>query len=207
MSTIDLNAFASTPLNRDPYDHLIVPGFVEAKFLADVSADFPEISKPGSFPLSKCEAGPAFNAFIDELQTPRFSAAFGEKFGLDLSDRPIMITVRGRCQAKDGQIHTDSRTKLITVLIYFNALWEARGGRLRVLRSDQDIEDYAAEVTPSNGTMLAFRRTDRSYHGHKPYVGERRSIQLNWVTGEAVVRREAVRCRMSAWTKRLNPFA
>ena len=37
-----------------------------------------------------------------------------------------MITVRGRCAAKDGRIHTDTPTKLITVLIYFNDQWEAR---------------------------------------------------------------------------------
>ena len=54
------------------------------------------------------------------------------------------------------------------------------GGRLRFLRST-DLEDYAAEVAPLGGTMLAFLRSERSYHGHERYVGERRMIQMSWV--------------------------
>ena len=45
-----------------------------------------------------------------------------------------MVTARGVSAARDGQIHTDSRTKLITVLIYMNNAWEAKTGRLRLLR-------------------------------------------------------------------------
>jgi hypothetical protein len=62
------------------------------------------------------------------------------------------------------------------------------------------------EVTPLAGTMLAFRRSDRSFHGHQPHVGERRVLQLNWVTEWTVVRRELNRHRWSARLKALNPF-
>ncbi len=44
-----------------------------------------------------------------------------------------------------------------------------------------DIEDYDVEVTPEGGSMLAFLRSDHSFHGHKRYVGERRILQMNWV--------------------------
>jgi hypothetical protein len=64
-----------------------------------------------------------------------------------------------------------------------------------------------AEVPPVEGTLLAFRRSDKSYHGHKSFEGERRAIQLNWVTGPDVVRREMSRHRLSAWLKSINPFA
>jgi hypothetical protein len=41
--------------------------------------------------------------------------AFELKFSIDLTGRPTMITVRGRCsKEKDGKIHTDSKTKIIT---------------------------------------------------------------------------------------------
>ena len=40
------------------------------------------------------------------------------------------------------------------------------------------------EVPPTEGTLLAFRRADNSWHGHKPFAGERRVIQFNWVTSE-----------------------
>ena len=52
---------------------------------------------------------------------------------------------------------------------------------LRLLRSSTDIEDYAAEVVPEKGNLLGFRRCDRSFHGHKPYAGPRRAIQLSWL--------------------------
>jgi SM-20-related protein len=55
--------------------------------------------------------------------------------------------------------------------------------------------------------MVAFRRSANSFHGHRPHIGERRSIQLNWVTDQRVVRRELGRHRWSARFKALNPFA
>ena len=72
---------------------------------------------------------------------------------------------------------------MITVLFYFNQHWPHAGGRLRLLRSATDMEDYAAESVPEGGAMLAFRRTDHSWHGHKPYVGERRILQLSYTKG------------------------
>ena len=51
------------------------------------------------------------------------------------------------------------------------------------------------EVPPTEGTLLAFRRSNNSWHGHKPFSGLRRVIQFNWVTSEAVVRRS---CRAYA---------
>ena len=118
-----------------------------------------------------------------------------------------MSTVRGRCQQKDGRIHTDSKSKIITVLIYLNPQWENAAGRLRLLRGPDDIEDYAAEVPPDEGTLLAFRRSENSFHGHKTFVGERRVIQFNWVTDRGTVWRESLRHRLSAWIKGSDAYA
>lgn len=137
---------------------------------------------------------------------PALRRAVEEKFGLDLGNRPTMVTVRGRSDGKDGRIHTDSESKIITLLLYLNLAWECSEGRLRLLRGPDDIDDYAREVVPLAGTMLAFRRSARSFHGHRPHVGERRIVQLNWVTEPAVVRRELNRHRWSARWKALNPF-
>jgi hypothetical protein len=112
-----------------------------------------------------------------------------------------MITVRGRCAAKDGRIHTDSSTKLITVLIYFNDQWEASGGRLRLLRSPTDLNDMIVEAPPDLGTMIAFRRSDKSFHGHEPYEGVRRYVMINWMTSDFAARRELFRHRFSAGAK------
>jgi Rps23 Pro-64 3,4-dihydroxylase Tpa1-like proline 4-hydroxylase len=105
-------------------------------------------------------------------------------------------------RSRDGEIHTDSKTKLITVLLYMNEGWESDGGRLRLLRSGTDLDDYVAEVPPNGGTLLAFRRADNSWHGHKPHEGPRRAIQLNWVTNQDVVDREQNRHRFSTKVKK-----
>lgn len=207
MSFLNLDNFRATPLTRDPFDFLIVPGFLRGESREALNKDFPDIAKPGSYPVSEVSFGPNFDALLAEIQGPDFQAAVEEKFGVDLNGRPTMVTVRGRCQQKDGRIHTDTETKIITVLIYMNQGWENETGRLRLLRSADDLSDMITEVPPEWGTLLAFRRSNNSYHGHKPFVGERRAIQLNWVTEASVVEHELSRHRMSARLKRLNPFA
>ncbi len=115
-----------------------------------------------------------------------------------------MYTVRGYVREKDGSIHTDSTTKIITVLIYMNERWQEDAGRLRLLRGPDDLEHYVAEVPPHGGTLLAFRRADNSWHGHKPISGRRRAIQLNWVTSQEVVDSEQRRHRFSTKLKKFK---
>jgi SM-20-related protein len=202
MANLDLAAFRATPLTREPFPFLIVPQFVTLAARAAVNADYPIIDSPGSFPVSGLAYGPGFQSLLDELRGPAFRAVCEEKFGIDLSGRASMITVRGRCGTRDGNIHTDAVTKIITVLIYMNPNWEQAGGCLRLLRSPNDIEDVIVEIPPVEGTLLAFRRTDNSWHGHKLFIGPRRVIQFNWVTTTGVERREVLRHRVSAWMKK-----
>jgi SM-20-related protein len=203
----DLAAFAATPLTAEPFPFLIVPGFMPPAALAAVAADYPRIDKPGSFPISELRFGSRFRAMLEELEGPAMRAAFAAKFAIDLTDRPTMVTVRGRAQQKDGRIHADSKSKLITVLLYMNERWEAPGGRLRLLRSPDRLDDCIVEVPPVEGTLIAFKVTPNSWHGHEPVVGERRVIQLNWVRDAEVVRHEQSRHRFSAKLKRLFAFA
>ena len=206
LTAVNLDQFCAEPLHPDPFPHVIMPGFIRDEVLDAVLEDFPVIDKPGSFPLPGLEYGRAFADLIEELQGDEFREAFAEKFGLDLSERPSMITVRGMCRAKDGQIHTDSRSKIITVLLYLNRDWGSESGRLRLLRGPDSLEDAIAEVSPEAGTLLAFLNTENAWHGHSSYSGERRSIQLNWVTDSGVVTREQKRHQMSAFFKKLNPL-
>jgi hypothetical protein len=126
-----------------------------------------------------------------------------EKLGVDLTGRPTTATVRGISKAADGKIHTDSKTKLVTVLLYMNRGWESTHGRLRVLHDANDLQNYAAEVPPDRGTLLIFKNGPTAWHGFEPFEGPRRVIQVNWVTDASVVRRESARHRLSAFTKRL----
>ena len=61
----------------------------------------------------------------------------------------------------------------------------------------------AVEVSPALGTLLAFRRSDGSWHGHTPYVGQRRVLQLNYLTSAKDSMASALRHRLSALSKRL----
>ena len=46
-SPLDLERFAATPLRREPFDFLIVPGFLKPGALPVIEQDFPEITKGG----------------------------------------------------------------------------------------------------------------------------------------------------------------
>jgi SM-20-related protein len=201
---VDLDAFNATPLTREPFPFLMVPRFVRPEAMAAINADYPLVSHPGSFPLPTLKYGPAFRDFIAAIQGPDFARAVEKKLGVDLKDRPTMVTARGVSAARDGQIHTDSRTKLITVLIYMNNEWEAKTGRLRLLRGPANLDDVIAEVPPDEGTLLIFKNEPNAWHGFHPFEGPRRVIQLNWVTGKGVVKREQTRHRVSAFFKRLR---
>jgi SM-20-related protein len=179
----DFAAFDATPLVRAPFDHLVVPAFLRADALAALNRDFPPIEGPSNFTPERVSYGPSFAALIDALRGRAFAAHIERKFDLDLSGCATTIGIRRFCEATDGNIHTDHKSKLITVLLYFNPDWPHAGGRLRLVRSATDLEDYAAEVVPAGGTLLAFRRTDNSFHGHKPFVGERRMLQLSYTKG------------------------
>jgi len=202
MDGLDLAAFRATPLTREPFPFLVVPAFIQPAARTAINADYPRIDSPGSFPISGLTFGAGFQKLLDELRGPAFRAACEEKFGIDLGGRSTMITVRGRCGTRDGNLHTDAVNKIITVLIYMNPTWEQAGGRLRLLRNGHDIEDVLVEVPPVEGTLIAFRRSDNSWHGHKPFVGPRRVIQFHWVTNRGYQRREFLRHRVSAWMKK-----
>ncbi len=203
---LDLDRLHAAALCRDPFDFVVVEGFVCGGELPAVVADFPGVDGCGSYPVDALECGPVFSRLVSALTGADLRRAIEEKFGVDLTGRPTMVTVRGNSDGKDGRIHTDSDSKIITLLLYMNPAWDRAEGRLRVLRDGENIDNFAREVTPLAGTMLAFRRSDRSFHGHRAHVGERRVLQLNWVTEPAVVRRELRRHRCSARLKALNPF-
>jgi SM-20-related protein len=206
MQIFDLEAFRATPLNREPYEHLVIPGFVKTDALEKINADYPKIDHAGSYPLDRLEYGRAFQAMIEALESEEFRKAFEEKFELDLTNRPTTITVRGRSDTRDGKIHHDSASKIITVLLYLNPAWDDSGGRLRLLRSQDSIDDVAAEAPASGGALVAFLRSDHSWHGHLPFIGERRVIQFNWVTDSESQRFAIFRHRVSASFKQMFGF-
>jgi len=202
--TINIAALRAASVTQEPFPHLIVPGFIKPEALGAIEGDYPKIDLPGSFPLPTLTYGQHFKQLIDEICGPEMTSVIAEKFDVDLNGHPTMVTARGQCRATDGQIHTDSKTKLITVLIYMNGQWEQPGGRLRLLRSPDNLNDAFAEVPPDQGTLLVFRNQPNAWHGHESFAGPRRAIQLNWVRDRGVVWREQVRHKISAFFKRVG---
>lgn len=201
---LNVDLFRDSPLNTEPFPYIIVPGFIHKSELANIHATYPAVPGPGSYPLDLFQYGHSFKELITELESEQFRHAIAEKFNINLDNRPTLITVRGQSQERDGQIHTDTKTKIITVLLYMNPSWEQPGGQLRLLKNGQNIDDVITEIPPVEGTLLVFKVSKNSWHGHKPFIGDRRVIQLNYVLDESVIKKEIARHHFSAKVKKLK---
>jgi hypothetical protein len=73
---------------------------------------------------------------------------------------------------------------------YLHPGWASPEGRIRVLRREV-LEDPVAEVSPAEGNVFAFLRSDRSWHGHTPFIGERRVVQVAWLRDAKELERNA----------------
>jgi SM-20-related protein len=204
MAHLAMDKLKAAKIETSPFMYTIIPGFLSPEMVSRINATYPRIEKGGSYPIESLDASMAIKEVIDELDGPEFEAAVADKFGVALQGRPKMYSLRGYTRAKDGQIHTDSKDKIITVLLYLNEDWRQPGGRLRILRDGRDVDNFAAEVPPDNGTLLIFKRSDNSWHGHHPFEGQRRSLQMNWMTSEGSMGWHKVRHTLSAAVKKLT---
>jgi len=191
-------------LETEPFEHMVIPAFLDRGTIQRVNDTFPPVVSGGSFAVESLETGMVIKEVIDELDSPRFEKLIEQKFGVELAGRPKMYSLRGHTRAKDGRIHRDSEDKIITVLLYLNRDWPSKTGRLRLLRDKWDLDNYAVEVPADNGTLLVFKRSSTSWHGHFPYVGQRRALQMNWVTGAGSKIWHRLRHSFSARVKRLT---
>lgn len=190
MRYLDIEKFQSADRQVDPFQFTIVPEFLSVERVKEVNTDFPGIEKAGNFSIQDLVYGPHFKAFIEEIKSSAFREAIEGKFDVDLRGLDHLVSIRAFSHKTDGNIHTDAPAKIMTALIYLNEDWSSTGGRLRLLRNANDIDDYVAEVPPVSGTLLLFKRSDNSWHGHKPFVGPRRTVQINWVTDAAAASKQ-----------------
>lgn len=210
LSLLDYAALDATPVADDPFPHVVVPQFVPPDALRQVVADLPPLEKRGSFPVTSVTLGPAARALMAELEGDAIRQAIAEKFALDLADSPTMLTLRTWTSERDGQIHSDSTAKRVTVLLYLNpaagnpaaSTWAQHEGCLRLLRGPGDLANYAVEVPPVDGTLLVFPNSAQAWHGHKAFTGQRFSVQLNYMTTDGKARSELRRHRLSAFLKK-----
>ncbi len=204
MAHLNLEKLRAAKVESEPYSFVVVPNFLNAESVSRINATYPNIEKGGSYPIESLDNTMAIKEVIQELDSPEFEAVIEEKFEVNLEGRPKMYSLRGYTRAKDGSIHTDSKDKIITVLLYLNENWQQPGGRLRILRNGTDVDNYVAEVAPDNGTLLIFKRSDTSWHGHHPFEGPRRSLQMNWMTSDGSKGFHAIRHKISAAVKKIT---
>ncbi len=204
MIDLDWMSLDAARVASDPFAHILVPNFVPPATLAKVVADLPVMQKGGSFPVESLRLGPHAAALMQVMAEAKLRHAIARIFDLDLDDAPTMVTLRGRAREKDGQIHCDSHAKRVTVLLYLNpdtATWAKQEGCLRLLRGPEDLEDFAVEVPPVNGTLLVFPNGPATWHGHKSFSGQRYVVQLNYMTNDGAARSEIRRHKVSAFIK------
>ena len=77
---LKLDALRSTPLQRDPFEYLIVRDFVEREKLKQVLSDYPEVPGPGSHPPAGLKISGHFKKLMDELLDAPFRRLVEEKF-------------------------------------------------------------------------------------------------------------------------------
>ncbi|GLS43164.1 2OG-Fe(II) oxygenase [Methylobacterium brachythecii] len=198
LSILNLDAVRAAPVSRSPYTYFLGNGVLNQDAVAEIREDFPAIAKPGYLTVDEVALKGRFKALIDELESDDFSRLLGEKFGIDLVSCPRLTTIMKKSQPKYGAIHTDGPSKVMTLLVYMNDEWDApAAGRLRVLYDGKNYEPFAVEVPPTMGTMFAFLRADNSWHGHEPFEGERRVVQVAWIKDASELERKKKRNGMA----------
>ncbi len=197
---------ADTQVHTQPFAFLIAHDQLPGSVRDELAADFPRYPSAGFFPHEERDCGPSINRLIDELAAPSFADAIGTRLGIsDLGGYPNLVTICRALNKRHGTIHTDSKSKVVTALVYLNESWpDISEGCLRFLNRIDDIDDVVVpEIRPIYGNLVAFKRADNSFHGHLPHEGERRVIQIAWLTSEDDKLRKTQRGKFSRVFKKL----
>jgi hypothetical protein len=196
---------SDTIVMRDPFPFIVATRTVAEDQKTSLDEDFKHFERTGYLPY-ECgdDTVPAVRKLVDEITSKEVADALGDKLGIDrLSQYPTLVTIARTFNRRHGTIHTDSKSKVATALVYLNESWNGEsGGCLRMLRSADNIDDtIVPEVPPVFGNFVIFKRTDNSFHGHLPFEGERHVIQIAWVVSQAEIDRKEKRGHLSSFLK------
>ena len=197
---------ADVVIAQAPFHFVVAPAQLAEADREPLLRDFPRYGSAGFFPYREQDCGPSIRALVAELSGGAFAGALGALLGIpDLASFPLIVTLSDSVHRRHGTIHTDSPSKIATALLYLNPSWpENEAGCLRLLRCGDDIDALAAPaIPPLYGTLVAFRRADNSWHGHLPFEGTRRVLQVAWLASAADVARKDRRGRFSRIVKAL----
>ncbi len=195
-----------TLVRHEPFPFMLAHGQLPEEARAALDQDFPKYAEAGFFPYNEQDCGPSVKALVEAMTAPAFASAVGTRLGIEnLGQYPTLVTLCRALNKRHGTIHTDSKSKVATALLYLNSQWpDTSDGCLRFLSKIDDIDaTVAPEVKPLYGEFAIFKRCDNSFHGHLPYEGERRVIQVAWLTSEEEKLRKTQRGRFSRTMKKL----
>jgi SM-20-related protein len=202
LSLLNAEAIRGAAYSNEPYDHMLGAEFLRQDAVDDLKRDFPAIEKPGYLTVDEVALKGSFKTLIGELESPELTEELSRKFGTDLHPFPRLTTIMKKSQPKYGAIHTDGPSKVMTMLVYMNDNWSPQeGGRLRVLYDGENFEPYKVEVPPVMGTVFAFLRGEKSWHGHQPFAGERKVVQVAWIRDADELARKQKRNRTAQFLK------
>jgi hypothetical protein len=194
------DGLAAALVRSEPFPFLVAKDMLAPDAAPALAAAFPKYRGAGFFPHADSDCGPAINTLVAELTAPAFADALGGRLGIErLSQHPTLATLCRALNQRHGTIHTDSRSKVVTALVYLSPDWpDIPAGCLRFLAKSDDIESaLVPELRPVYGRLAAFKRTENSFHGHLPFEGERPVIQVAWLVDEAARERKTRRGRFS----------
>ena len=179
---IDFNKLQSAEVDKTYYPFFSRDNcFLDNSSSITLSEDFPDIKSGGSIPPSSINLKKSIKKLISDLESQEMKNILEKKLNVDLSNSEIVTTLRGYSRKKDGKIHTDSKSKIITLLLYLNESWEYDTGKLRMLKNEENLDDFIKEIPATLGSIVAFKVTENCFHGFLPFEGKRKSIQMNYV--------------------------
>ena len=201
---LNFNLIKEAEINSEFYPFFTIQDvFLNKEDHQKIATDFPNIDKGGSFPSDSVSYGESIQSLIDCLEGDKMRSILESKFQVDLTDKPVVSTFRGYSRIKEAKIHSDSKTKVITVLLYLNENWDESNGLLRMLKEKNNIDNYITEIPASMGSMVAFKVTNNCWHGFIPYEGKRCSIQLNYLYKGALSQHK-IRHKLSSFFKQFS---
>jgi hypothetical protein len=195
-----------TTVQHQPFPLMVAHGQLPDEVRGDLARDFPHYESAGFFPYEPGDCGPSINTLVEDLTSPAFAGAIGERLDIaNLAQYPVLVTLCRLLNKRHGTIHTDSKSKIATALLYLNAQWpDSSAGCLRFLHRVDDIDSMALpELIPLYGELAVFKRCENSFHGHLPYEGERRVIQVAWLTSDEEKARKTRRGKFSRAFKKV----
>ncbi|WP_342278655.1 2OG-Fe(II) oxygenase [Candidatus Tisiphia endosymbiont of Myopa tessellatipennis] len=202
---LNFDELESALVSNSPYTYMVAKNVINIDKKDIISIDYPQIKSAGFFPLESIKYEGVFKNLIQELQAPKLADILTKKLKIELKDKPFMITIRRWSTKSDGRIHNDSKSKIVTALLYLNDNWlqGKDGGSFRVLKDKKTFESAAAIIPPEFGSFVVFVRSENSWHGHMPFEGERRVIQITWLNSIENIERKNKRGKLTLFLKNI----